>query len=128
LSSNPDDDYLNGIGDADVQAIVIHNLDQRSTVGFGARLITPTGEDTLGSGKWRIMPASGLRVMGDQFIELFRADGPIRRQSRRRSHPEKYQQSAVRADLQPWSSRPLVHHFLSKPGHPHQLRRSESMR
>jgi hypothetical protein len=60
-SSNPDGDYLTGIGDADVQAVIIHNLDQRWTVGFGARLITPTGDDALGSGKWQIMPAGGFR-------------------------------------------------------------------
>ena len=60
-SSNPDGDYLSGIGDADVQALIIHNLDQRWTVGFGARLITPTGDDTLGSGKWQIMPGAGFR-------------------------------------------------------------------
>jgi hypothetical protein len=60
-SSNPDGDYLGGIGDADVQAVIVHNLDQRWTVGFGARLITPTGDDTLGSGKWQIMPAAGFR-------------------------------------------------------------------
>jgi hypothetical protein len=59
--SNPDGDYLSGIGDADVQALIIHNLDQRWTVGFGARLITPTGDDTLGSGKWQIMPGAGFR-------------------------------------------------------------------
>jgi hypothetical protein len=60
-SSNPDGDYLRGVGDADFQAAIIHNLDQRLAVGFGARLITPTGGDTLGSGKWRIMPVAGLR-------------------------------------------------------------------
>jgi hypothetical protein len=60
-SSNPDGDYLSGIGDADIQAVIVHNLDQRWTVGFGARLITPTGDDTLGSGKWQIMPAAGFR-------------------------------------------------------------------
>ena len=42
-SSNPEGDYLNGVGDADIQAVIIHNLDQRWTIGFGARLITPTG-------------------------------------------------------------------------------------
>jgi hypothetical protein len=36
-------------------------LDQRWTVGFGARLITPTGGDTFGAGKWQIMPAAGVR-------------------------------------------------------------------
>jgi len=60
-SSNPDGDYLSGIGDADVQALIIHNLDQRWTVGFGARLITPTGDESLGSGKWQIMPGAGFR-------------------------------------------------------------------
>ena len=40
-SSNPEGDYFSGVGDADVQAIIIHNLDQRWTIGFGARLITP---------------------------------------------------------------------------------------
>jgi hypothetical protein len=60
-SSNPDGDYLSGIGDADIQAVIVHNLDQRWTVGFGARLITPTGDDTLGAGKWQIMPAAGFR-------------------------------------------------------------------
>ena len=60
-SDNPDGNYLTGVGDADVQAVVIHNLDQRWTVGFGARLITPTGGDTFGAGKWQIMPAAGVR-------------------------------------------------------------------
>ena len=60
-SSNPDGDYLYGVGDADLQAVIVHNLNQRWTVGFGARLITPTGDDTLGSGKWQIMPAGGFR-------------------------------------------------------------------
>ncbi len=60
-SSNPDGDYLHGVGDADVQAAVIHNLSQRFAVGFGARLIAPTGGDTLGSGKWQIMPIVGAR-------------------------------------------------------------------
>jgi hypothetical protein len=60
-SQNPNGDYLSGVGDADVQAVIIHNLNQRWTVGFGARLITPTGDDALGSGKWQIMPAAGVR-------------------------------------------------------------------
>jgi Putative MetA-pathway of phenol degradation len=61
-SSNPEGDYVRGVGDADVQALLIHNLDQRWAVGFGLRLITPTGDDTLGSGKWQVMPIAGFRV------------------------------------------------------------------
>jgi Putative MetA-pathway of phenol degradation len=61
-SGNPNGDYLYGVGDADIQAVLIHNLDARWTVGFGARLIAPTGDDAaLGSGKWQIMPAAGVR-------------------------------------------------------------------
>jgi hypothetical protein len=60
-SSNPDGDYLHGVGDAEFLAAAIHNLDQRLAVGFGARLITPTGGDTFGAGKWQVMPIAGLR-------------------------------------------------------------------
>ena len=60
-SDNPDGDYLTGVGDADIQAVIVHNLNQRWTIGFGARLITPTGGDTFGAGKWQIMPAAGVR-------------------------------------------------------------------
>jgi hypothetical protein len=60
-SADPDGDYLHGIGDADAQAVLVDNLDRLWTIGFGARLIAPTGGDTLGSGKWQIMPAAGVR-------------------------------------------------------------------
>lgn len=60
-SSNPDGDYLSGVGDSDIQAAIIHNLNQRVAIGFGARLIAPTGGDSLGSGKWQIMPIVGAR-------------------------------------------------------------------
>jgi hypothetical protein len=50
-SDNPNGDYQHGVGDADVQAVIVHDLNQRWTIGFGARLITPTGGDILGSGK-----------------------------------------------------------------------------
>ena len=60
-SSNPNGDYLYGLGDADAQALFVHNFDKRWAAGFGARMIAPTGGDTLGSGKWEIMPIAGLR-------------------------------------------------------------------
>jgi hypothetical protein len=60
-SSNPDGDYLQGIGDTDFQGTLIHDINQRWTIGFGARLTAPTGGDTLGSGKWQIMPGAGVR-------------------------------------------------------------------
>ena len=59
--SNPDGDYLYGVGDVDLQAVIFHNLSQRWAVGFGARLYAPTGGNTLGTGKWQIMPIVGAR-------------------------------------------------------------------
>jgi hypothetical protein len=79
-SSNPNGDYLYGIGDADIQAAVIHDLDTRWAVGFGLRLIAPTGEDPLGSGKWRTMPIVGFRIAlpeiskSSYFEPIFRYD------------------------------------------------------
>jgi len=60
-SSNPDGNYLYGVGDMDTQAVFIYDFDQRWAGGVGARLIAPTGGDTLGSGKWQIMPVAGFR-------------------------------------------------------------------
>jgi hypothetical protein len=60
-SGNPNADYLYGLGDADVQAALINDIDARWKAGFGARLIMPTGDDNLGSGKWQIMPIAGAR-------------------------------------------------------------------
>jgi hypothetical protein len=77
-SSNPNGNYLYGIGDADIQAAIIHNLDARFAVGFGARLIAPTGAEPLGSGKWQAMPIVGFRMAlpeissGSYFEPIFR--------------------------------------------------------
>jgi hypothetical protein len=60
-SSNPNGDYLRGVGDANVQAAIINNINQRWAIGFGARVIAPTGGDTFGSGKWQMMPIAGVR-------------------------------------------------------------------
>jgi hypothetical protein len=60
-SDNPNGDYLYGVGDADGQAVFIYDFDKRWAAGFGARVIAPTGGDTLGSGKWQIMPIAGFR-------------------------------------------------------------------
>jgi len=60
-SSNPDGDYLYGIGDADAQAVYIYSFYERVAAGFGSRIIAPTGGDTLGSGKWQAMPIAGAR-------------------------------------------------------------------
>jgi hypothetical protein len=75
-SSNPDGDYLYGIGDADVQTVYVYNFDKRWAAGLGARLTAPTGGDTLGSGKWQIMPVAGFRyslseITSGSYLEPF---------------------------------------------------------
>lgn len=59
-AQNPNGDYLYGVGDVDFQAALIRDLDERWTIGAGARFFAPTGGD-LGAGKWRIMPGAAVR-------------------------------------------------------------------
>lgn len=78
--SNPTGDFASGIGDADIQAALIHDIDQRWAFGFGMRLVAPTGDDVLGSGKWQVMPIVGARLAlpeitgGSYFEPLLRYD------------------------------------------------------
>lgn len=77
-AGNPSGDYLNGVGDADFQAAVIHQLDSRWKIGAGLRIIAPTGGSTFGSDTWRAMPIAGVRYglpevsPGSYFEPLFR--------------------------------------------------------
>jgi hypothetical protein len=79
-SDNPAGDYMHGVGDADVQAAILHEFDARWAAGLGARLVAPTGDDNLTSGKWQAMPLGGFRYMlpeiskGSYFIALARYD------------------------------------------------------
>ncbi len=70
-SSNPNADFLYGLGDADVQGALVHQINARWTAGAGARLIVPTGDwdDGLGSGKWQIMPIAGVRYALPEISE-----------------------------------------------------------
>ena len=56
-----------GIGDAAFQAALSHAIDQHWAFGFGARLVAPTAEEALGSGKWQIMPGFGVRY---SFLDI----------------------------------------------------------
>ena len=46
-SDDPDGHFLYGLGDADVQAALIHTFDARWAAGVGVRLFAPTGQDNL---------------------------------------------------------------------------------
>lgn len=56
-----------GVGDAAVQAALIREVDQHWAFGIGARLVAPTAENSLGSGKWQIMPGVGVRY---SFLDM----------------------------------------------------------
>jgi hypothetical protein len=79
-AGNPNGDYLYGNGDADAQAALIRNFNARLALGFGMRLIAPTGDEALGSGKWQVMPIIGARyglpeISASSYFEpLFRYD------------------------------------------------------
>jgi hypothetical protein len=61
-----DSSVLAGAGDIVLQTTFVRDLSERWSVGFGARLVTPTGESSLGGGKWVIMPGFGFRY---SFLE-----------------------------------------------------------
>lgn len=55
-----------GLGGAVAQAALIQTINRNWAYGFGARFVAP-GEDMIGSGKWQIMPAFGIRY---SFLEF----------------------------------------------------------
>jgi hypothetical protein len=67
-----------GVGDTTFQTALIYTIDKDWAVGFGARLVAPTAEDNLGSGKWQIMPGVGVRYSlpalgpGSYFVPAIR--------------------------------------------------------
>jgi hypothetical protein len=79
-SDNPEGHFRYGMGDAEFQAALIHDFNERSAAGFGAKLIAPTGTDDLASGKWQVMPGASFRVMlpeigpDSYFVPLVRYD------------------------------------------------------
>jgi hypothetical protein len=65
--NKPDVDREAGAGDAFTQIVLARSIDARWAYGFGARLQAPTAQDSLGSGKWQIMPGFGVRY---SFLEF----------------------------------------------------------
>jgi hypothetical protein len=60
--SNPNGDFMAGVGNAKVQGSFFHDIDERLAFGFGLRVVTPTGDDELVSNRWQAMPIVGLRL------------------------------------------------------------------
>ena len=78
--NNPNGDYFYGLGDADIQAVVIRNISARWAAGAGLRIVAPTGTDNLTAGTWQALPIAGARVMlpelttGSFFVAVVRYD------------------------------------------------------
>jgi hypothetical protein len=60
-ADNPAGDFVDGLGDADVQAALIRQFDSRWAAGAGLRIVAPTGSPDLTSGKWQAVPVAGVR-------------------------------------------------------------------
>ena len=56
-----------GIGDTAFQGVFSRPINEHWGYGFGARLVAPTAEDSLGTGRWQIMPGLGIRY---SFLEF----------------------------------------------------------
>jgi hypothetical protein len=87
-SSSPDGDYLNGVGNAEVQAVIIHNLNKRRTVGFGTRLIMLTAETRSARKNGRSCPrlvcvlARGGASTASNLFDALSHEAPVLMQKR----------------------------------------------
>src|SRR5262245_15011620 len=59
-SDNPEGHFRDGMGDAEFQAALIHDFNERWAAGFGDKLIAPTGNDRLARRKWQVMTGANL--------------------------------------------------------------------
>ena len=50
-----------GIGDVFVEPTLVRKLDPQWSIVFGARFFVPTASDSLGTGKWQVMPIMAAR-------------------------------------------------------------------
>jgi hypothetical protein len=79
-ADNPTGEFVQGLGDADVQAAIIDTLNARWAAGAGLRIVAPTGAPDITSGKWQALPIVGARYMlpelseGSFFTGLLRYD------------------------------------------------------
>jgi hypothetical protein len=79
-ADNPSGEFVDGLGDADVQAALIKTFNARWAAGAGLRTVAPTGAPDLTSGKWQALPIVGARYMlpelsdGSFFTGLVRYD------------------------------------------------------
>lgn len=68
-ADNPNGGYVQGLGDADVQAALIKTINARWAAGAGLRIVAPTGAPDITSGKWQALPILGARYMLPELSE-----------------------------------------------------------
>jgi hypothetical protein len=68
-AGNPTGEFVQGLGDADVQAAIINTLNARWAAGGGLRIVGPTGSPDITSGKWHALPIVGARYMLPELSE-----------------------------------------------------------
>jgi hypothetical protein len=68
-ADNPTGEFVQGLGDADVQAAIINTLNARWAAGAGLRIVGPTGAPDITSGKWQALPIVGARYMLPELSE-----------------------------------------------------------
>jgi hypothetical protein len=79
-SDNPNGDFVQGLGDVDLQAAIVRQFDSRWAAGLGLRAVAPSGQEDITSGKWQALPIAGVRYMlpelsqGSYALVLFRYD------------------------------------------------------
>jgi hypothetical protein len=79
-ADNPTGGFVQGLGDADVQGAIINTVNARWAAGAGLRIVAPTGDPDITSGKWQALPIVGARYMlpelsdGSFFTGLARYD------------------------------------------------------
>lgn len=68
-ADNPTGGFVEGLGDADFQAAIINTFNARWAAGGGLRIVAPTGDPDLTSGKWQALPLVGARYMLPELSE-----------------------------------------------------------
>jgi len=64
-----------GVGDALVQAIFTHRVNEHEGFGFGTQVRIPTGKQPFGRGQWQFLPTAGYRwlqpeISKDSFFQF----------------------------------------------------------
>ncbi len=94
-----------GFGDSTFQAVLIRTLSERWAFGFGARVVAPTADDDLGSGKWQVMPGFGVRYSlpelssGSYFVPAMRYDVSVAGTSSKRDISDLQMAPTLNIDL-----------------------------